>query len=139
MKTNHLRLAASTLLGVALLAACGGGDDDLRGSLTSFSVTPDTATLTGPAGLCPGGTTGQDILIVGGTPPYRIYSSLNTLSAECAAAGASCGLTASTAQVDSQPGVFNIIYGGGCFTATISVVDYHGRKADVEVTAEEGQ
>lgn len=138
MKKTPLKLAGTAVIAVALLAACGGGDSDEAGSLSAFQVTPDEATLTGPTGACPGATVGQDITVVGGTPPYRVTSSLTSISAACAAAGGSCGLTVSSTKLDSQPGEFTLNYGGGCFTATVNVIDAQGRLAIVNVTAEEG-
>jgi hypothetical protein len=102
MKTKMIRLAAGAVIGSALLAACGGGDDDLSGGATAFSIVPTETTLTGPTGFCPGAGFVQTVQIIGGAPPYRILST-------------SPALTVSTDRVDNQGGTFDITFNGGCF------------------------
>ncbi|MES2099604.1 MAG: hypothetical protein V4569_07270 [Pseudomonadota bacterium] len=50
------------------LAGCGGGGDDEAGSLTAFSLSASTLTLSGG---CVGGYV-ADVYVYGGAAPYRL-------------------------------------------------------------------
>lgn len=127
MKTKTIRLAVSAAFGVALLTACGGGDDDLSGGLTEFSIVPTETTLTGPAGFCPGGGFVQPVQVIGGAPPYDIVST-------------SFSLTVSTSRLDTESGVFTVTFNGGCFeNQAVTVRDQRGRTVIFTGNGEEGQ
>lgn len=126
MKTKMIRLVAGVLVGTGLLAACGGGDDDLSGGATAFSIVPTETTLTGPAGLCPGAGFVQTVQIIGGAPPYRILST-------------SPALTVSTDRVDNQGGTFGITFNGGCFeNQQVTIRDTFNRLVTFSGNGEEG-
>lgn len=126
MKTKTIRLAAGMVMGAALLAACGGGDDDLSGGSTEFSIVPTETTLTGAVGSCPGAGFVQTVQIIGGAPPYRILST-------------SPALTVSTDRVDNQGGTFNITFNGGCFeNQQVTVRDTFNRLVTFSGNGEEG-
>lgn len=64
------RLAAATLMSLAL-ASCGGSSDDEAGSPTAFATIPTAVSFTGASGTgCAGGT--ADIVVVGGVAPYSV-------------------------------------------------------------------
>lgn len=126
MKMKTIRLAATAALGVAMLAACGGGDDDLSGGLTEFTIVPTETTLTGPAGFCPGAGFVQNVQIIGGSPPYAVLST-------------SSALTVSTNRVDDQGGVFQVTFNGGCFeNQQVTVRDRYNRLLTFAGNGEEG-
>jgi len=67
------RLAAATLMSLAL-ASCGGSSDDEAGSPTAFATIPTevffSGAVQGDPTACAGGT--ADIAVVGGVAPYSV-------------------------------------------------------------------
>jgi len=79
MKLNLVRRTACLLASAALLASCGGGDDEAGGP-TALSITPSTLTLNvGPSLADPEACGepgevyfGSEVFIYGGAGPYQI-------------------------------------------------------------------
>jgi hypothetical protein len=122
---KSILLAATASL--ALLGGCGGGDDDLSGSLTELSVQPAEIGWTVAAGstTCYVGPAGT-VKILGGAPPYRLSASFpDRISV--------------VAQVDDLGGTFNITFTasptGSCFDpGSVTVTDRLGRPTVVTLT-----
>jgi hypothetical protein len=120
MKSFPLTLAITVLSSVAVLAACGGGDDDTAGSPTAFSVVPTTITLSVPAGNPDGiavGTCGNDlngngsrVFVYGGVAPYRLD---NTSPDE---------VVLDRTSVGNRGDYFTAWFTGGCTTSSIVVI-----------------
>ena len=124
---KSILLAAPLIASLVLLGGCGGGDDDLSGNLSTFSVQPAeigwtagkgaTACYVGPAGT---------VRINGGAPPYRLTASFpDRISV--------------VAQVDDLGGTFNIVFTasptGSCFDpGSVTVTDRLGRATVVTLT-----
>ena len=124
---KSILLAAPLIASLVLLGGCGGGDDDLSGGLSTFSVQPAeigwtagtgaTACYVGPAGT---------VRINGGAPPYRLTASFpDRISV--------------VAQVDDLGGTFNIVFtaspSGSCFDpGSVTVTDRLGRTTVVTLT-----
>lgn len=122
---KSILLAATASL--VLLGGCGGGDDDLSGSLAALSVQPADigwTTATGSA-TCYVGPAGV-VKINGGAPPYRLTASFpDRISV--------------VAQVDDLGGTFNITFTasptGSCFDpGSVSVTDRLGRTTVVTLS-----
>jgi hypothetical protein len=128
MKSILLAAAVPVFASLVLLGGCGGGDDDLSGSLTEFSVRPAEIGWTTAAGstTCYVGPAGN-VKITGGAPPYRV-------SADFADR-----ISTNTAQVDDQGGIFSITFTasptGSCFDpGSVIVTDRLGRTVSVTLT-----
>jgi hypothetical protein len=112
------------LASLALLAACGGGDDDLAGGLTELSVQPTEIAVTAATGAttCAAGYVGK-VYIFGGAPPYRLKNTFDTL------------VTLDKAQVDNEGGDFSVTFTGGCMDpGTVVVEDSLRRTVSVKLT-----
>lgn len=73
MKFKFFPRASLTLIAaVALVSACGAGDNESAGSLTPFSTVPTSITLTGPDAVTCGSGFSSQVFIYGGAAPYRI-------------------------------------------------------------------
>jgi hypothetical protein len=113
MKTKLLSTGFAVAASVLMLAGCGGGDSDLAGSPTAFSVVPTELTVTGgAAGVCYAGVVG-DVFIYGGAPPYRLNNSFPDQ------------VSLNTSVVNDWGGKFTVTYtGGGCIDpGSVTVVD----------------
>lgn len=129
MKIKAILRSVAIASAVALVAACGGSDDE-SGSLTSFDIVPDSYTLQGPdENTCSADdpSTDRRVYIYGGAGPYTIDNARPTLVA----------IDRST--VDGQGEYFRVLFLGGCFEATVVVVDAFGRKAILELNSEKGE
>jgi hypothetical protein len=79
MKLNLVRRTACLLASAALLASCGGGDDE-AGAPAGLSITPSTITLNVGASLADPEGCGEpgaiyfasEVFIYGGAAPYRL-------------------------------------------------------------------
>jgi hypothetical protein len=79
MKLNLVRRTACLLASAALLASCGGGDDE-AGAPAAFSITPSTVTLNVGASLADPEGCGEpgavyfasEVFVYGGAAPYRL-------------------------------------------------------------------
>lgn len=127
MKSILLAGTTPLLASLVLLGACGGGDDDLSGSLSNLSVQPAEIGWTVAAGAttCYVGPAGT-VKIIGGAPPYRLTASFPDRIAV-------------VAQVDDLGGTFNIAFTasptGSCFDpGSVSVTDRLGRATVVTLT-----
>ncbi len=122
---KSMTVAVPVLFSLALLAGCGGGDADLSGSPTAFSVQPAEITVNVPTGSagCYAGPVG-DVFIYGGAPPYRLANSFPDQVA------------LSTAQVNDAGGKFSVSYiGGGCIDpGTVIVEDSLKRIVTLKLT-----
>lgn len=123
--THYVRMPI-TLACLAVLASCGGGGDDEAGSETAFSINPTSFTVEFQAG---GGCTAVDnvseILVLGGTAPYKVRSTSSRVKVEG-------GGTV------PKEGSFKISLTGGCVDpATVVVEDDLGRSTTLTVTATE--
>ena len=123
MKSILLTATASLFL----LSGCGGGDDDLSGSLSELSVQPAEIAWTAGTGStsCYVGPAGT-VKIIGGAPPYRLTASFpDRISV--------------VAQVDDLGGTFNIAFtasaSGSCFDpGSVTITDRLGRVTTVTLT-----
>ncbi len=127
MKSVLFAVTAPVLASLMLLGGCGGGDDDLSGSLTALSVEPAEIGWTAGAGStsCYVGPAGN-VKIIGGAPPYRLSASFPDRILV-------------VAQVDDLNGVFAITFaagtGGSCFDpGSVIVTDSLGRATTVTLT-----
>lgn len=68
MKLRSLNATVPLMALLGALAGCGGGGDDEAGSLTPFSLSASTLTLSGG---CVGGYV-ADVYVYGGAAPYRL-------------------------------------------------------------------
>ncbi|CAN7477686.1 hypothetical protein [Rhizobacter sp. LjRoot28] len=125
MKVSDFSKAALALTCAVILAACGGGSDDESGSLSDFSVAPDSSTLTAatgtPEGVCPPTNSSVEIFVFGGTAPYQVANSYPQY------------LEVSKTVVGKGES-FTVRYLGGCLKpGVITVVDKFQRTATVEI------
>lgn len=121
MKSILFAAVAPVLASAVLLSACGGGDDDLSGGLTAFSVQPTEITVSSPTGAttCAAGYVGK-VFIFGGAPPYRLKNSFDTL------------VTLDKALVNNEGGDFSVTFTGGCMDpGTVIVEDSQRRTISV--------
>jgi hypothetical protein len=129
MKTKTIRLVASVLVGTGLLAACGGGDDDLSGGRTAFSVVPTQVTWSPPPGSppnsCPGGGGVTVHQVLGGAPPYRILSTSDQVSL-------------SADRLDTEGGTFSTIFNGGCGETFVTVRDQYNATITLTIKGTSG-
>lgn len=104
----------------AVLAACGGGGDNDAGSITVFSVVPNSVTATGPTGACAVGSS-VEVFVYGGAAPYRIDNTVPLY----------VHIRNDQTQVGQRGGSFTIEFLGGCLSpGQIVIVD----KLDKQVT-----
>jgi hypothetical protein len=127
MKATLSKLALPLVAALGLLGACGGGDDDLSGSLTDFSVQPAEFTVSVAAAPCYAGYV-ADFFIVGGAPPYRVLNSVQD------------AVEVSTVTVDSKGTSFKVNFINGICVDPASVVvqDTLGRTVTVKLTNKVG-
>ena len=125
-KSRSRKIALYSLAWVAVLAGCGGGGDDEAGSLTAFSASPTTLTMTAlaptaggpPAGQCVAGY-GGEIFIYGGAAPYRLDNAFPD------------AVVLNKTEVSDRGGSFSVGFTGRCVSpALIVVVD----KLDRQIT-----
>jgi hypothetical protein len=129
MKSILLTATAPVLASFVLLGGCGGGDNDLAGGLTDFSVQPAEmgVTVAAVAGAvnqpCAAGVVGK-VFIFGGAPPYRLKNSFDT------------AVALDKTQVDNEGGDFTVSFiGGGCLDpAIVTVEDSLRRTVTVTLT-----
>ncbi|KNZ32249.1 MAG: hypothetical protein AD742_12825 [Methylibium sp. NZG] len=120
-------LLAAPVLASMVLLGCGGGDDDLSGSLVELNVQPAEIGWTAATGAttCYVGPAGV-VKITGGAPPYRLSASFpDRISV--------------VAQVDDLGGTFAITFtntpSGSCFDpGSVTVTDRLGRRTVVTLT-----
>lgn len=120
MRQNLLKTIFVSL-GLAVLAGCGGGDDQ-AGSLTPLSVVPDDFAVTAPGVGCPAYSTPAHttIFVYGGTAPYRLA---NTVPA---------WISLDKGQVDHRGESFTVSFTGGCLDpGHIVVIDANDRQVTV--------
>ncbi len=130
MSTSMSILKSICIIGTIALSSCGGGGDVAAGP-TSLDVSPDKFTLkAGTGDFTCAGTAGQEtiVTIVGGTPPYRIVSSLPDQ------------VIVSKTEVTGKNPTFKVTTGSGCMeTISVTVIDYHSKTAVFSVTVEKGE
>ena len=122
MKLNLMPTLVAALTSLVSLAGCGGGDSDLAGSLTDFSVQPAEFTVSNTVAPCYVGYV-ADFFIVGGTPPYRLLNSVQD------------AVALNTLTVDNLGGGFKVNFIGGICVNPASVVvqDSKGRTVTVKL------
>jgi hypothetical protein len=117
------------IAGTVALSSCGGGGD-VAGGLTDFSVSPAEFTWTALKGdeFC-SNTGGLEniVTIVGGTPPYRVVSSVPDYA------------IVSKTEVTGKNPTFKVTTGRGCGEVTVLVLDYHSRSTAFTLKVEAGE
>ena len=102
----------------------------MAGGLTDFSVSPAEFTWTALKGdeFC-SNTGGLEniVTIVGGTPPYRVVSSVPDFA------------IASKTEVTGKNPTFKVTTGRGCGEVTVLVLDYHSRSTAFTLKVEAGE
>jgi hypothetical protein len=129
MKSILFTATAPVIASLVLIGGCGGGDDDLSGGLTEFSVQPAEISVTVPAGstTCAVGYVGK-VFIFGGTPPYRLKNSFDSRVA------------LDKALVNNEGGDFIVTFLGGCMDpGTVIVEDSLGRTTSVSLINKIGE
>ena len=120
MKLTSFCTAAAVLASVALVAACGGGGDAEAGSITNFSIVPNSISVTGPIGAC-SSTAQVEVFVYGGAAPYRIDNTIPLY----------VHIKNDQTEVSQRGGSFTVEFRGGCLSpGLIVVVD----KLDKQVT-----
>jgi hypothetical protein len=120
------RIAAATLVSLAL-ASCGGSSDDEAGSPTAFATIPTEVTFAGaataPATGCAGGT--AEIAVVGGVAPYSVKTTFPDV------------ISFNTTTVGSRGGTFRITVASGiCLNpGNVIVTDKLDHVVTVKVTS----
>ena len=125
MKQTKIFAAVLSTALAATLAACGGGGDAEAGSPTPFGITPAERTVTtlaqsvgGPAtGRCSPGYSG-DVLIVGGTAPYRLIN----LSPSLVLLHRSSTDFTEVSTVSDRNGTFSVSVAATCFDAVLVTI-----------------
>lgn len=113
MKSILLTATAPVFASLVFIAGCGGGDGDLSGSPTDFSVQPAEITVTVATGAtaCAVGVVGK-VFIFGGAPPYRLKNSFDT------------AVSLNTTTVSDEGGDFTVSFiGGGCINPGSVIVE----------------
>lgn len=117
------------IAGTVALSSCGGGGD-VAGGLTDFSVSPAEFTWVAPKGdeFC-STTEGLEnvVAIVGGTPPYRVVSSVPD------------DAIVSKTEVTGKNPTFDVTTGRGCMEVSVLVLDYHSRSTAFILKVEAGE
>ena len=102
----------------------------MAGGLTDFSVSPAEFTWTALKGdeFC-SNTGGLEniVTIVGGTPPYRVVSSVPDYA------------IVSKTEVTGKNPTFKVTTGRGCGEVTVLVLDYHSRSTAFTLKVEAGE
>jgi hypothetical protein len=134
MKVSSINLVAALVVGSAVVAACGGAGDDGAGSLTPFSVTPDSLKVTVAAG-CPTGDVGR-LLVNGGTAPYDLFGPVG-VSFQSVNPATNMPTGTRIFRLGNENTQLAVITDGTwCYEdASISVKDRHGREAVMKLTA----
>ena len=101
------RIAAATLMSLAL-ASCGGSSDDEAGSPTAFQTVPTGITFQGDGVNCLGGS--QQIFVYGGVAPYQLDNT-NTSA-----------ITLDKSSIGSRGGNFTVTVANGACMTDIPVV-----------------
>ena len=101
------RLAAATLVSLAL-ASCGGSGDDEAGSPTALQTVPSDITFQGDGTNCLGGS--AQIFVYGGVAPSHIDNT-NT-----------SGITLNTTSVGNRGGSFTVTVADGACMTNVQVV-----------------
>lgn len=126
-KLNFIKIIG--IAGTVALSSCGGGGD-VAGGLTDFSVSPAEFTWTALKGdeFC-SNTGGLEniVTIVGGTPPYRVVSSVPE------------DAIVSKTEVTGKNPTFKVTTGRGCMEVTVLVLDYHSRSTAFTLKVEAGE
>jgi len=109
-----------TVVCLAVLASCGAGGDDEAGSETPFSISPTDFTADFGTNPCTAVANVAEILVLGGTAPYKVRSTTSRVS-----------VNKSTVE---KGGSFTISLTGGCLDPGIVVVeDDLGRSTSLTV------
>ena len=139
MKHKSLNAKFLMLALLGSLASCGGGGDDEAGSLTPFSLSADSLTLSGG---CGGGYV-ADVYVYGGAAPYRLdntFPDLVKLSSmpapDPAAVQPSFSSVTTTTTVENRGGRFSVWFNPGtCFSpGIVKVVDKNDRQVTLTLT-----
>lgn len=115
--------SSALLLVVALAAACGGGGESSGGD-TTFSIVPDSITITSEGESCPSGFAGR-VFVYGGAGPYRLD---NTVPDE---------IVLSSGSVSGPGGYFDVFLNGNvCLDpGSVVVVDQSGKTVTLTLTS----
>ncbi|WP_425257610.1 hypothetical protein ACPOLB_19085 [Rubrivivax sp. RP6-9] len=132
MKIRHLALRAATAFAAAaLLASCGGGNDNEAGGLTAFNITPSALTLTGPnEDTCGVGHAGR-VYVFGGSAPYRVFNS-------GAGVPGNEFIVLSRTTLDRPGEYFDVTLLGCMTTIPVTVVDQQGRQVTLSLSSVKG-
>lgn len=130
MSINTKLLKAVCIVGTVALTSCGGGGDVAAGP-TTIALSPDGVTVTALKGDVTCRNTGGHesvVTIIGGTPPYRVVSSLPDR------------VMVSKTEVTGKNPTFTVMTGPGCMDdISVTVLDYHSQSAVFSVTVEAGE
>jgi hypothetical protein len=128
MKRIPFKALAAAIACTTLLASCGGGDDDDAGSITPFGVTPDSIDVTGPNDTSCGAGFGGDVLVSGGTAPYRVVNLIPGY------------VSVDRTTVDDRNKTFAVTFSGLCFEeGQVVVIDALDRQVTLTLSNTEGE
>lgn len=129
MIKNRASLIPLIILSLAIIMGCGGGGDDQSGSITPFSVVPADVTVNGDVeGECAIGAPTQ-VLVSGGTAPYKLYNAFPS------------AMALNKTQVD-HPGetfVISLINGVCLEPGLVVVVDALERQLTIKIVNKKGE
>ncbi len=125
---NFSSACVTSMVAVALLSACGAGDNESAGSVTPFSTVPTKITLTGPDTLTCGSGFAGEVFIFGGAAPYVIRNTTPD------------AIIVAPTTVASPGGGFTVdVVPGFCLSdAELVVSDQTGKIVTVKVSAVKG-
>lgn len=137
MNSKRSKLLMMSLIGAALVSACGGNSDDGAGQQSAFQTSGAVSYATGTVS-CPSGQKVGDVAIIGGTAPYEVLNPNNNFlsfgpglsNTTPATPGANYTLSNRNTQV--------AVFAFGCFSGDVQVLDAQRRVVNFAVTAASG-